>query len=108
VELLTIPQVAAALAVDVAQVHQLVRDGELIAVRREDGVRCVPAELVQDAAPVKSLPAVIRLLRDARYADEEIVHWLYRTDDTLPGTPILALRENRGSEVKRRAQAAGY
>ena len=28
-------------------------------------------------------------------------------DDDLPGRPIDALRENRGSEVKRRAQAMG-
>jgi hypothetical protein len=57
---------------------------------------------------VKSLTAVITLLRDAKYSDEEIVDWLYREDDTLPGTPIVALRENRGNEVKRRAQAAGF
>jgi hypothetical protein len=51
---------------------------------------------------------VITLLRDARYQDEEIVDWLFRADDSLPGTPIQALRENRGTEIKRRAQAAGF
>ena len=29
-------------------------------------------------------------------------------DPTLPGRPIDALRENRGSEVKRRAQSMGF
>ena len=70
--------------------------------------RAVPAAFLQDGAVVKSLPAVITLLRDARFADDEIVDWLFRADDSLPGTPIEALRGNRGSEVKRRAQVAGY
>ena len=34
--------------------------------------------------------------------------WLFTHDDTIPGRPIDALRENRGSEVKRRAQAMGF
>lgn len=107
-ELLPFPDVAAALGVPVTKVHQLVRDGQLVALRPADGPRGVPAEFVQDGAVVKSLPAVITLLRDAHFADDEIVDWLYRADDSLPGTPIEALRSNRGSEVKRRAQVAGY
>ena len=63
---------------------------------------------MQDGGVVKSLPGVITLLRDARFADDEIVDWLFRADDSLPGSPIEALRANRGSEVKRRAQVAGY
>jgi hypothetical protein len=51
---------------------------------------------------------VITVLRDARFTDDEIVEWLHRSDDSLPGSPIEALRANRGSEVKRRAQVAGY
>ncbi len=63
---------------------------------------------MQDGPIVKHLPSVITQLRDARYADDEIVAWLFRDDDSLPGSPIDALRANRGSEVKRRAQVAGY
>ena len=107
-ELLSIPAVADALDVPVTRVHQYVRDGHLLAVRGEDGIRGVPASFVQDGQVVKSLPAVITLLRDARFSDEEIVDWLHRADDSLPGSPIEALRANRGSEVKRRAQVAGY
>jgi hypothetical protein len=33
-----------------------------------------------------------------------MLEWLFTADDSLPGRPIDALRENRGSEVKRRAQ----
>lgn len=107
-ELLTIPQVAEELHLPVTRVHQHLRDGTLVAVRDEDGVRKVPALLIQDGAVVKWLPSVITQLRDARYEDHEIVDWLYRADDSLPGAPIDALRANRGSEVKRRAQVAGY
>ncbi len=108
VELTTVPDVAEALGLPVTRVHQLLRDGQLVAVRDAGGVRRIPARFVQDGAVVKHLPAVITQLRDARYEDAEIVEWLFRPDDSLPGTPIDALRANRGSEVKRRAQVAGY
>lgn len=108
VELLPLPEVAELLELPITAVHQLVRDGDLIAVRLEGGPRSVPADFVADGLVVKGLPGVIRLLRDNRYDDAEIVDWLYRADDSLPGTPIQALRENRGTEIKRRAQAAGF
>jgi hypothetical protein len=107
-ELLTIPEVADQLGVPVNRVHQYVRDGQLLAVRRDDGPRRIPASFVQHGTIVKSLPSVITMLRDARFEDEEIIDWLHREDDSLPGAPIEALRANRGSEVKRRAQVAGY
>lgn len=107
-QLLTIPEVAAALGVPVTRVHQLIGDGQLVAVRGEDRVRRVPADFVQDGAIVKGLPGLVTVLRDGGFDDAEIVDWLYRADDSLPGAPIDALRENRGTEVKRRAQAAGF
>ncbi|MDT4914354.1 MAG: hypothetical protein QOC66_3482 [Pseudonocardiales bacterium] len=107
-ELLTLPAAAEALGLPITRVHQYVRDGHLLAVRDADGTRCVPALLIQDGAVVKSLPSVITQLRDAQFEDAEIVDWLFRADDSLPGSPIEALRANRGSEVKRRAQVAGY
>jgi hypothetical protein len=48
------------------------------------------------------------VLRDGGYADEEILRWLFEEDPSLPGTPIGALRSNRGREVKRRAQAMAF
>jgi hypothetical protein len=107
-ELMTLPDAAAALGVPITRVHQYVRDGHLLAVRDEAGTRCVPCLLVHNGAVVKSLPSVITVLRDAQFEDSEIVDWLFREDDSLPGSPIEALRANRGSEVKRRAQVAGY
>ncbi|MDQ6848519.1 MAG: Rv2175c family DNA-binding protein [Actinomycetota bacterium] len=108
-DVLSFPEVADTLGVPLRRVHQHVRDGDLVAVRNgADGPRAVPALFVDGNQIVKGLPAVIRLLRDAHFADPEIVDWLYRTDDSLPGTPIEALRRNHGREVKRRAQVAGY
>lgn len=107
-ELITIPEAAEILGVPVTRMHQYLRDGHLVGTRDANGVRCVPSSMLQDGAIVKSLPSVITLLRDVRYADDEIIEWLFRPDDSLPGTPIDALRANRGSEVKRRAQVAGF
>jgi hypothetical protein len=107
-DLLPLPEIAAALGVPVTRVHQFVRDGQLVAIRPDDGPRSVPADFIKDGAIVKYLPSVITMLRDARFEDDEIVEWLFRADESLPGTPIEALRANRGSEVKRRAQVAGY
>jgi hypothetical protein len=45
------------------------------------------------------------VLRDGGFTDEEAFEWLFRADDTLPGTPVEALRGNRHTEVTRRAQA---
>lgn len=107
-ELLTLPDLADRLSVPVTHVHQLVKDGQLVVVQ-DAGVRKVPAAFVQDGVVVKSLPAVIRLLRDSRFADDEIVDWLLRADDSFDGgSAVEALRANRGTEVKRRAQVAGY
>lgn len=107
-ELLPLPDAAEQLGVVVTRVHQFIRDGHLVAVREPDGPRCVPASFIQDGAIVKHLPSVITVLRDAHFNDAEIVDWLHREDDSLPGSPIEALRGGRSAEVKRRAQVAGY
>lgn len=108
IEWATVPDVAEALGVEVTKVRQLIREGKLLALREGEGAPLrIPAAFVQDGAIVKHLPGVITLLRDARYGDDEAVQWLF-ADDGLPGSPIEALRENRGTEVKRRAQALGF
>ncbi|RIJ76361.1 DNA-binding protein [Nakamurella silvestris] len=102
-----LPDIAEALDLIITKAHQLIKDGQLIAVRRDGALR-VPAEFVQDGLIVKSLPGTITLLRDAGFEDQEIIDWLFTEDEALPGTPIQALRENRGTEIKRRAQASGF
>ncbi len=107
VAVLPLPDVAARLGLPVTRVHQLLRDGQLLGMRR-DGVLVVPADFLSGAAVVKGLPGAITLLRDAGYSAEEILRWLFTAEDSLPGTPIDALRSDRGREVKRRAQAMGF
>lgn len=110
VAVVPLPDVADRLSQPTSRVRQMLRDGQLLAVRRGDAV-AVPADFLtgeQRPAVVKGLPGTVTLLRDAGYADDEILRWLFTTDDTLPGTPIEALRSDRGREVKRRAQAMGF
>ena len=107
-ELITLPDVAELLALPITKVHQLIKDGKLVITRDEQGRRVLPRIFVSQGAPLKGLSSVITLLRDGGYTDDEIVAWLLRADDSLPGTPAQALAENRGTEVKRRAQAAAF
>jgi len=107
IEWLSLPAVAESLGIPVTRVHQLLRDGCLLG-RRVAGVLCIPAEFIRAGAVVKGLPGTITLLRDAGYDDEAALRWLFAADDSLPGTPVQALAENRGTEVKRRAQASAF
>lgn len=105
--LVPVPDIASSLGIVVTRVHQLLRERQLVATR-VDGVLRIPAEFVQSGAIVKGLTATVTLLSDAGYTDQEIIDWLFETDDSLPGRPITALRENRGREVHRRAQVSGF
>jgi hypothetical protein len=103
-DVLTLPDVARVLGQPVTRVHQMLRDGQLLAVRR-DGVLVVPALFLNGEGVVKGLPGTVTVLKDSGFTLDEMIRWLFTADDSLPGTPIEALRGNRGREVKRRAQA---
>lgn len=105
---LPLPDVAEALGVPVTRVRQLVREGSLLARRQDDGILRIPAGFIQDNAVTKGLPGTLTLLADAGYTTDEAIDWLLREDPSLPGTPLQALLDNRGREVKRRAQALGF
>jgi len=104
VEVLPVAVTAARLGVPVSRVQQLIRDGHLLALKQDGGL-VVPLDFLDGTAVVKGLPGTVTVLRDGGYSDEEILRWLFAEDSSLPGTPIAALRSNRGREVKRRAQA---
>jgi Rv2175c C-terminal domain of unknown function len=108
-EVATLPvaEVATRLSVPVSRVHQFVRDGQLLAVRR-DGALVVPADFLEGNGVVKGLSGTITVLRDGGYNDDEILRWLFADDDSLPGTPVTSLRCGRHREVKRRAQAMAF
>ena len=102
-------QVADLLAVTPATVRSMVRDHQLAAAVPAKGRRqAIPALFIDDeeGLPVKGLPGLLMMMHDNGFEDRECIAWLF-LDADLPGRPIDALRENRGSEVKRRAQVLG-
>jgi hypothetical protein len=106
-EWINLPDVSEKLGLSISKVHQMIRDGQLLAVKR-DGIRVVPAELVANSTVLKHLPGILTLLRDAGYNDEEVIRWLYEPDKALEGTGAAALGGPLAREVKRRAQAVGF
>jgi hypothetical protein len=106
-ETLTPAEVAGVLGVSPNRVRQLLREHRLMAVPGSGNSR-IPADFLQDGAVLKHLPGLITVLKDGGYSDEEVFDWLFREDDTLPGTPVEALRGDRHGEVTRRAQALAF
>ena len=103
-ETLTPADVAQQLGVSPNRVRQLLREGKLMAVPGS-GNSQIPADFLRNGAVLKHLPGLLTVLRDGGFDDGEAFEWLFRADDTLPGTPVDALRDNRHTEVTRRAQA---
>jgi hypothetical protein len=102
-------ETGARLGVSVSKVRQLIREHQLAAAVPEPGAgQRVPAALLRDGQVVKGVPGVLTVLHDGGYDDREAIAWLFTEDASLPGRPVDALRENRGTEVKRRAQAMAF
>ena len=115
-----LPSVAELLGVPVTKVHQQLREGHLVAVRR-DGIVAVPRIFFTEAGQVvKSLSGLLAVLRDGGYHDTEILRWLFAADPSLIITsdrarepvpnarPVDALHSHQAREVVRRAQALAY
>jgi hypothetical protein len=106
-ETLTAAEVAAVLGVSGNRVRQLLRERKLMAVPGSGNSR-IPADFLQDGAVLRHLPGLLTVLHDGGFTDEEAFEWLFREDESLPGTPVEALRGNRHGEVTRRAQALAF
>ena len=115
-----LPAVAEMLGVPVTKVHQQLREGHLIAVKR-GGVPTIPKVfLTAHGEVVKSLPGLLAVLRDGGFKDTEILRWLFTADPSLTITrdgvreaisnarPVDALHAHQAREVVRRAQAMAY
>lgn len=115
-----LPAVADLLGVAVTKVHQHLREGHLIGVRR-DGAVVVPKIFFDDSGHVvKSLHGLLVVLHDGGYHETEIVRWLFTPDESLTVTtdgsaervpnarPVDALHSHQAREVLRRAQALAY
>ena len=102
------PATAELLGVPVSRIRTMIREHEIAAAVSEPGTgQRIPALFIQDGLVVKGLPGLLTVMHDNKYDDRECIAWLF-LDDDLPGRPIDALRENRGAEVKRRAQAMAF
>lgn len=119
-----LPTVAELLRIPVTKVHQQLRDGQLVAVRR-NGIPVVPQVFFTvpesgKAHIVKTLSGLLAVMRDGGYRDPEILRWMFTPDPTLTLTrdgmresvtnarPIDALHAHQAREVLRRAQAMAY
>ena len=96
--------VAKILGVSPNRVRQLLREGRLMAVPGSGNGK-IPADFLQDGEVLRHLPGLLTVLRDGGFSEQEAFDWLFRDDDSLPGTPVQALRDDRHTEVTRRAQA---
>ena len=105
---LTIPEVADRLGLLQGRVRQLLRDRKLVAVQRPDGTLCVPAAFLDGNHILKGLHGTLTVLFDCGFDEPESLRWLFTADESLPGTPIQAMTEHRGTEVNRRAQALAF
>lgn len=112
--------VAQLLRVPVTKVHQQLRDGRVLAIRR-GGAVVVPQIFFNETGQViKNLPGLLAVMRDGGYRDTEILRWLFTPDASLTITrdgargpvanarPIDALHSHQAREVMRRAQAMAY
>ena len=115
-----LPTVAELLQIPVTKVHQRLRDGQLVAVRR-NGIPVVPRLFFTEGGEVtKPLPGLLAVLRDGGFADTEIMRWLFTADPSLTLTrdgvreplsndrPVDALHAHQARELVRRAQALAY
>lgn len=106
-EMLSYTDAANLLGLGITGVKQLVTDHKLLALKTDDGM-VIPAACFDGEEPVKHLSGVLHLLHDAGYSSEQAYGWMTTPDDSLPGTPLQALHENRATEIKRRAQALAF
>ena len=107
-EWLSLPDVAIQLSISAGRVKQLLRDRKLVAVTRPEGTVAVPAAFLCGHQIVKGLCGTLTLLFDCGFDELEALRWLFTADDSLPGTPMAAIVEHRGTEVNRRAQALAF
>jgi hypothetical protein len=91
--------VANLLGVPVTKVQQHLKEGHLVAVRRNGDVVVPQIFFTSAGEVVKSLPGLLVVLRDGRDGSR---------DALSNARPIDALHAHQAREVLRRAQAMGY
>ena len=105
-EWLTVPDLVEILGEPVGRVHRLFDDHHLIGTRRFGALR-VPAQFVQDGAPLKSLRGTATVLLDEGFTLDEVIDWLLTDTEALGHPPIESLIAGRKSEVRAAALMLG-
>lgn len=103
--------VAKGLGVSQSKVLQLLRDGQLIAVRRGGDVhipRLFFGEVDGAFSVAKHFTGLLSVLRDGGFEDEEIMRWLFESMDDLGAAPAELLHTDSAREVIRRAQSMAF
>ncbi|WP_040164136.1 Rv2175c family DNA-binding protein [Microbacterium gorillae] len=103
---LALPDLVEVLGESLSRVRKLLDDQHLVGSRR-DGALKVPSVFIVDGHPLSSLRGTIIVLKDAGFADDELIDWLLAPEESIGLAPIEALRAGRKSEVRRVAAALG-
>ncbi|MGB3184888.1 MAG: Rv2175c family DNA-binding protein [Ornithinimicrobium sp.] len=109
-EWLSVPDIMERAGTPQATVRTWLADRDLIGMRRgPNHALMVPAAFVLPAGPLKSLRGTVSVLGDSGLSDPEILTWLGRSDDTLPGgSAIGGLLAGHKTEVRRRAMELAF
>ena len=109
-EWLTLPDLAEALDIEVGKARGLVRDQHVVGIKRGERTTFqVPAKFVLpevDGRPgvIPTLRGTVMVLSDAGFTEEEILEWLFTSNDELGEQPVDALINGKRAAVRRVAQ----
>lgn len=103
--------VAKGLGVSQSKVLQMLRDHQLIAVRRGGDIhvpRLFFGEVDGRFSIAKHFTGLLNVLRDGGFTDAEVMSWLFQFIDDLDGAPAELIHTDSAREVIRRAQSMAF
>ncbi|TWS19667.1 DNA-binding protein [Tsukamurella asaccharolytica] len=107
----SVSTVAKGLGVSQSKVLQMLRDGQLIAVRR-GGEFHVPrlffGEVDGRFSIAKHFTGLLSVLRDGGFGEGEILRWLFEQQEDLGECPAELLHTDSAREMIRRAQSMAF
>lgn len=103
--------VSKGLGVSQSKVLQLLRDRQLLAVRRGGDLhipRLFFGEVDGRFSIAKHFTGLLVVLHDGGFTDDEILRWLFEPQDDLDGCPAELLHTDSAREMIRRAQSMAF
>ncbi|KXO89590.1 Rv2175c family DNA-binding protein [Tsukamurella pseudospumae] len=103
--------VAKGLGVSQSKVLQLLRDRQLIAVRRGGDIhipRLFFGEVDGRFSIAKHFTGLLSVLHDGGFRDDEIMRWLFEPQEDLDAAPAELLHTDSAREMIRRAQSMAF